>query len=117
MKKHWNTLSSLVSTRYQDLFKNNTKIFTCATGIGNDKLNFGLYEQAEIILDEFSAQQIELLKEETFISVSAYTNTWNNLLTTNEQTNMNLQIAIRAKERLGGKTTVTIGTPIITTEY
>jgi hypothetical protein len=112
----WKTLLPITESRLEDLFHKNTKIFTCATGNGSDKLNLGLSEQADKLLADFSAQTIESLKEETFISISAYTNTWNNAIATNNQ-NMNLQVAIRAKERLGGKTTVTIGTPIITTEY
>jgi hypothetical protein len=34
----------------------------------------------------------------------------------NQRDNMNLQIGIRS-ERLGGKTTIVVGTPIITIEY
>ncbi|OIJ21772.1 hypothetical protein BKP45_03485 [Anaerobacillus alkalidiazotrophicus] len=115
-EKQLDSLTSVVLFRHQDLFNKNTKIFTCATGNGSDKLNLGLGEQAELLLKEFSAQKIEALKEETFISISAYTNIWNSSLTTTEES-MNLQLAIRANERLGGETTVTIGTPIITTEY
>lgn len=115
-ENEWQLLSSKLKSRLDYLFQENTKIFTCATGNGSDKLNFDLNEQADSLLADFSAQAIEFLKEETFISISAYTNTWNNEISTNSQ-KMNLQIAIRSKERLGGKTTVTIGTPIITTEY
>ncbi|MCT8140121.1 YwmB family TATA-box binding protein [Anaerobacillus sp. CMMVII] len=116
-EKNWQYLSLTVQNRLEDLFQPNTKIFTCVSGNSSDKLNFGLKEKAEELLAEFSAQTIEFLKEETFISISAYTNTWNkNVISTNNE-NMNLQVAIREKEGLGGKTTVTIGTPIITTEY
>lgn len=115
-EKEWSLLSDVIESRLEELFTADTKIFTCVTGLSNDKLNFGLTEQADALLADFSAQTIEFLKEETFISISAYTNTWRNAITTNEQ-NMNLQVAIRAKQGLGGKTTVTIGTPIITTEY
>lgn len=109
-------LSPIILSRLEDLFLTNTKIFTCTTGNGNGKLNFGLEELTNNILAQFSAQKIEYLKEETFISVSAYTNIWDNSITTNEK-KMNLQIAIRANQRLGGRTTITIGTPIILTEY
>ncbi|RXJ02916.1 hypothetical protein DS745_04850 [Anaerobacillus alkaliphilus] len=112
----WQTLDWIIQNRLEDLFQNNTKIFTCVSGNSSDKLNFGFKKQADALLADFSAQTIESLKEETFISISAYTNIWNNSLTTNNQ-NMNLQVAIRATQGLGGKTTVTIGTPIITTEY
>lgn len=114
-EKQWNYFSQQIKDRLEDLFIDNSKFFTCATGIGNDKLNFGLLEQAEMLVAEFSAQTIEFLKEETFISISAYTNTWNSTVLTKNQ-DMNLQVAIRANG-LGGQTTITIGTPIITTEY
>lgn len=110
------TLSHLINSRHEDLFTSNTKYFTCVTGNINDKLNFGLNERMELLLNEFSATITEELNEETFISISAYNNTWNNFITTNGK-KMNLQVAIRDQQRLGGKTTVTIGTPIITTEY
>lgn len=113
----WQSLSPILSSRMNDLFQQDSKIFTCVTGNASDKLNLGLYEKAEILVNEFSGQKIEQLKEETFISVSAYTNVWNDAITTANDQNMNLQVAIREKERLGGARTVTIGTPIITTEY
>lgn len=110
------TLSAIILSRLEDLFLPNTKFFTCTTGNGSGKLNFDLEQQADRILDQFSAQKIEFLKEETFISVSAYTNTWKNLIKSNNK-KMNLQVAIRTNQQLGGQTTITIGTPIITTEY
>ena len=116
-EKDWQELSPVLNSRLEDLFQTNAKIFTCATGNASDKLKSSLYEKAEMLVNEFSGQKIEQLKEETFISVSAYTNVWNDAITTANDQNMNLQVAIREKERLGGETTVTIGTPIITTEY
>lgn len=109
-------ISPIILSRLEDLFFPNTKIFTCATGKGSGKLNLGLQQMAEGILAHFSAKKIEFLKEETFISVSAYTNIWNDFILTNNE-KMNLQVAIRTNQQLGGQTTITIGTPIITTEY
>lgn len=110
------SLSPIILSRLEDLFLTNTKIFTCTTGNGSGKLNFDLEQRADGLLAQFSAQKIEFLKEETFISVSAYTNIWNNTIITNNE-KMNLQVGIRTNQQLGGQTTYTIGTPIITIEY
>lgn len=104
-----------VKNRHSHLFRKNTKIFTSVTGTIHDKLNFGLNMKAEEILNNFSATKVEELNEETFISFSAYTTLWDTYIETNQK-KMNLQVALR-NDGMGGKTTITIGTPIITTEY
>jgi hypothetical protein len=67
------------------------------------------------LLDAFNAKEIEALKEESFISTSAYTPMFAERIETNKEA-MNLQLAIRT-EGLGGKTNIIVGTPIITIEY
>ncbi|MCA1032083.1 YwmB family TATA-box binding protein [Bacillus timonensis] len=98
-----------------DIFQDNPTIFTCIKGEINDKMESVLYSQVELLLEEFEAIPIESLSEETFASVSAYTEKWNNTIPTSKKS-MNIQIALR-KTGLGGKTTVVVGTPIITSEY
>lgn len=75
-----------------------------------------LYSQANELVRAFSGVSVEELKEETFVSLSAYTELWEQAIYTGHQHKMNLQVALRT-EGLGSKTTVTIGTPIITSEY
>ncbi len=104
-----------VKNRLSDLFRKDTKIFTGVTGIIHDKLNFGLSVKAEELLKKFSATKVEELNEETFISLSAYTELWDTYIITNQK-KMNLQVALR-NTGMGGETTITIGTPIITVEY
>lgn len=89
--------------------------FSCISGISDDRMKFGLYNEAHELVSSFSAVPIEELQEETFVSLSAYTALWDDAITT-AQDKMNLQIAVRT-DGLGGRTTVTIGTPIITSEY
>ncbi|MFE7063695.1 YwmB family TATA-box binding protein [Sutcliffiella sp. NPDC057660] len=93
----------------------NIEIFSCMTGDFSDKIEGGLQNTTNILLDAFSARVIEELNEDTFVSVSAYTELWNNVLPT-QHGKMNLQIGLR-KQGLGDKTTVIVGTPIITVEY
>ncbi|MFA9457643.1 YwmB family TATA-box binding protein [Halalkalibacter sp. AB-rgal2] len=72
--------------------------------------------QAYEWLEHLDAQAVEELVEEQFISLSAYQPEWGSgLMTGNEH--MNVQIALRDVEGMGARTRVTIGTPIITTEY
>ncbi|HWO98815.1 MAG TPA: YwmB family TATA-box binding protein, partial [Bacillus sp. (in: firmicutes)] len=67
------------------------------------------------LLNEFRAEPRESLVEESFVSMSAYTEMWEEALPT-EQHRMNLQIGMR-KMGMGGETTLVVGTPIITSEY
>lgn len=89
--------------------------FTCITGEFDDKMEGVLFDKAVRLLASFQAQPIESLREETFVSVSAYTEQWKTSLSVGQQ-QMNLQLALR-QDGLGARTTVVIGTPIITAEY
>ncbi|ARK32739.1 YwmB family TATA-box binding protein [Halalkalibacter krulwichiae] len=67
-------------------------------------------------IQQLGANEVEALIEEGFVSYSAFHSEWESHIET-AGTKMNIQLAIRENERLGAGTTVTIGTPIITTEY
>jgi hypothetical protein len=114
-KGDWNRFSESFSNRMNAFFKNNPTIYSCVEGRLSGTINFVLLQKASDILQSFSAVPIEQLKEKTFVSVSAYTNEWKTSIQTNEQ-EMNLQVALRAGQP-DGAVTVTIGTPIITSEY
>ncbi|TSB44740.1 YwmB family TATA-box binding protein [Alkalicoccobacillus porphyridii] len=75
-----------------------------------------LLEKAHSYMKTLDAEEVEFITEETFVSVSAYTTVWKDQMITAGKP-MNVQIALRADSALGTGTTVTIGTPIITTEY
>ncbi|MCD8509306.1 MAG: YwmB family TATA-box binding protein [Bacillus sp. (in: Bacteria)] len=69
------------------------------------------------IVNALSGKVVEGISEETFVSLSAHTNLWGQEINSNGQ-QMNLQVALRnISHGLGEETTVTIGTPLITTEY
>ncbi|ADU32283.1 YwmB family TATA-box binding protein [Evansella cellulosilytica] len=69
------------------------------------------------IVEAYSAEVVEQLEEETFVSLSAYTPLLDQQMETNGK-EMNLQVALRTIQTgMGEETTVTIGTPLITTEY
>ncbi|WP_180955096.1 YwmB family TATA-box binding protein [Peribacillus deserti] len=99
--------------RTNDIFRENPSIFTCIKGEINDKIGKVLSFYVNEMVDEFLAHEIESIKEENFVSVSAHSTEFNSFLMKDQ---MNLQLAMR-KEGLGGKTTFVVGTPIITFEY
>ena len=112
----WAQISPIFQERIDELFPTPTPVFTTVRGVSDSIGKSDLYETAKAYLEQLNAETIEGLKEETFVSLSAYNAKWNGSITTNGQ-QMNLQAALRQSSRLGGETTVTIGTPIITTEY
>ncbi|WP_102348260.1 YwmB family TATA-box binding protein [Bacillus sp. Marseille-P3661] len=110
----WGKYLPVFNEKIGKMFEKYPIIFSCVKGQTSDIMESVLYNQALTYLSDFAAEPIEALSEETFISVSAYTENWkNNIPEKNEE--MNIQIALR--EGLGGTTTVVIGTPIITSEY
>ncbi|WP_165820814.1 YwmB family TATA-box binding protein [Pueribacillus theae] len=110
-----NDAFSLFSTRTSELFSSNPSFFSCISGKINDTMVIALSKRAEQIIHKFDADFVEGIHEETFVSLSAYTELWQTSLETKEK-KMNLQIALRNK----GKNTpveVLIGTPILLNEY
>lgn len=111
----WEQFSEKYNQNIADIFRKNTTKFSCVRGELSDNMEGVLYQRAEKLLKEFSAIPVEAMKEETFVSVSAYTEKWNNAIPT-KNGNFNIQLALR-NQGLGGKINVAIGTPIITSEY
>lgn len=107
--------TDMYDKRYHKLFTSNPTIFSCVKGQFNDKIESVLSLKVRQLLDEFRAEPRESLVEESFVSMSAYTEMWEEALPT-EQHRMNLQIGMR-KMGMGGETTFVVGTPIITSEY
>jgi hypothetical protein len=111
----WQQISSNVTSTIHDVFLDNPTIFSCVKGQTSDTIESVLYAEASNILNELSATTIEELSEETFVSLSAYTEKWKHTVPT-ENGKINLQVALR-ETGMGGATSVVIGTPIITAEY
>lgn len=108
-------LQQQMSDRISDIFRGNPIFFSCMKGEFNDKMNKTLSKRMEQVLNAFQAKEIEGLKEETFMSTSAYTSMFAGSVETNGN-EMNLQIGMR-NQGLGGETTLVVGTPIVTIEY
>nr|WP_263324206.1 YwmB family TATA-box binding protein [Neobacillus sp. Marseille-Q6967] len=97
--------------RLSDIFRGKPTIFSCMKGSVSDKIDTALPSISKDLLNVFNATELEALKEEDFMSVSATSPMFSDSIE-----NMNLQIGLRS-EGLGARTTVVVGTPIITIEY
>jgi hypothetical protein len=118
--QHWNKntetfLNENLPGRIFDIFRGNATTFSCVVGEINDKIESALPVYKSKLLKAFNAREVEGLAEESFISSSAVSPLFDKTLS-NEH-DMNMQLGLRKTERLGAKTTVVVGTPIITIEY
>jgi hypothetical protein len=98
--------------RLADIFRGKPTLFSCIKGDTSDTIG---PQTVNNLLSIFNAKEIEALKEETFMSVSAHSPLFAEPIQ-NKKNNMNLQIGVR-QNGLGEKTTIVVGTPIITIEY
>lgn len=94
------------------LFTDKMTKFSCVTATLNGNMN-SLYF-FEKITEKLNVQTLTSTKENDFVTLSGYTEHWEQAIPAGDNP-MNLQLA--ARTGLGGETTITIGTPIITTEY
>lgn len=108
-------LNDALPSRLFDIFRGNTRTFSCIEGEINDKIKSALPVYKSELLEAFDAKEIEGLEEESFISVSAYSPLFDKSLSSEHD--MNMQLGLRKTDRLGAKTTLVVGTPIITIEY
>lgn len=113
----WNEESAAFFTRggfkdrLHDIFRGEPPIFSCITGIFDDRMDKALSQKASSIMKRLNANETEAIREKDFISISAFSP----MFTDTFENGMNVQIAVRST---GGKyAAVTVGTPIITIEY
>lgn len=115
IQSNWNKVNEYFNKKAFGIFGENVTTFACINGTLDDKMNVGLYQKLNELLNEFEANPVEQLREQNFLSVSAQTSVWEDFIPTNNG-EMNIQIALR-NDGMGDNTTVVIGTPIITSEY
>ncbi|WLD93141.1 YwmB family TATA-box binding protein [Alkalihalobacillus sp. AL-G] len=111
----WDSFKPEFRKKVQWFLGESPSIYTCVQGTDSGTIDIVLQKMAKQLVQSFNATTVEALYEETFLSLSAYTDQWKHSILTDQQ-KMNLQIGLRT-HGIGGKTTITIGTPIITTEY
>lgn len=103
--------SDQYKNRLNDIFHGIPTIFSCMKGEFGDKIDTSLPKTVNHLLTIFNAKEIEALKEDHFMSVTAQSPVFADSIK-----GRNLQIGVRSFG-LGAKTTVVVGTPIITIEY
>lgn len=108
-------LKNVLPNRLSDIFRGKATIFSCIKGEFNDNMETSLPNTVNKLLKAYGAKEIEGLKEETFISISAFSPLFEHSISTSDE-DINLQIGLRNKG-LGSVTTFVVGTPIITIEY
>ncbi|MDE5054154.1 YwmB family TATA-box binding protein [Niallia taxi] len=106
----WPAIYNLYKQKIEDY-----SVFYTIQGTAN--IDQSLYIEASKVMASFSGEEVQSLKEENFISLSAYTKRWENKLSIGNNEYMNLHIAYRATSQSTDQVDVTIGTPIITSEY
>jgi len=109
-KKKWSNISTL----YKSKIENGSVYYTVE---GTTRINEPIYEEATNLLKSFSGEKLQSLNEKNFVSVSAYTDRWNTKLPLGNNQFMNLHIVYRNSNDSNENIKVTIGTPIITSEY
>lgn len=109
------SVSKRTGNRITDIFRGKATTFSCIKGEFNDKIDKTLPLEIKHLLSAFKAKEVEALKEDAFISSSAYSTMFSEFVEAGEK-EINLQLGIR-NQGLGGKTTIVVGTPIITIEY
>ncbi|WP_407269317.1 YwmB family TATA-box binding protein [Radiobacillus sp. PE A8.2] len=106
------TYNQKINSLLQRVFTENLTKFSCFTSQPDGMMNSGyLFKK---LVDELNINTLSNIKENDFSVLSGYTPRWNSVIPISDEP-MNVQIASR--KGLGGKTTITIGTPIITNEY
>ncbi|WP_078544092.1 YwmB family TATA-box binding protein [Litchfieldia alkalitelluris] len=103
-----------VYSTYQTKFNDSEMFYTIRGTLNSESEN--LKKKAEQLLKGFNGELTEGLFEQDFISMSALADEIDAPVMKNAGHEMNLQIGLRANEA-SNLVDVTIGTPIITTEY
>lgn len=109
----WEKIRQKMEQEMAAVFSGGEQIFSCVRASGDDTMESGLLKKGEQLLQRLSAVPVEWMNEKTFVSISAYNAAWSDGLNSGSQ-KMNVQAALRNN---GNTTSVTLGTPIITTEY
>lgn len=110
-KQRWSEVSNLYKSKIEKF-----SVFYTVEGVTS--IDKPLLTEATGLLQMFSGESIQSLNEEGFVSLSAFTQRWKTKLPVGNGKYMNLHIAYRnTNDSSSNKTRVTIGTPIITSEY
>ncbi|EOR21447.1 MULTISPECIES: YwmB family TATA-box binding protein [Bacillaceae] len=115
VKGDWNESKwPRIFNMYKQKIENYSTFYTVQ---GTTDIEQPLYTEASELLVSFSGEELQSLNEDNFISLSAYTKRLETKLPLGDNQYMNLHIAYRLTNESADQVKVTIGTPIITSEY
>lgn len=97
------------------IFHENVTVFSCLFSELDGTIKGSVSASANRLLQMFQAKEVETLKEKNFVSTTSYSPLLSGSIQ-GETEQMNLQLGLR-NQGMGGKTTLVVGTPIITIEY
>jgi hypothetical protein len=110
--KRWSAgIQELVSEKVKS-----DSIYFTVRGTLKEVENHDLENAAKDLVAAFSGEVKEGLIESDFVSLSAYNKNWDLGIAINQEDDINLQVGLRNSGQ-SDSVNVTIGTPIITTEY
>lgn len=112
----WSQAKDQIISMQKTLFAEKAQLFGSVRGKTKAEDERHANKLSQTLVKRLKSTEVESLTEEDFIAVSAFRKDWPNTLVTGVH-EMNVQLAIRTNDDLTGRKTVTVGTPIITTEY
>jgi hypothetical protein len=101
--------------QFNKIFHEKVMIFSCLFSKLDGNMNESVSASVARLLQAFQAKEMETLKENNFVSTTSYSPLFSGAIQ-GETEQMNLQLGLR-NQGMGGKTTLVVGTPIITIEY
>jgi hypothetical protein len=104
-----------VYPNFNAIFHENVTVFSCLSSELDGNMNESVSASEARLLQAFQAKEMETLKEKNFVSTTSYSPLFSRAIQ-GETEQMNLQLGIRT-QGMGEKTTLVVGTPIITVEY
>ena len=108
-------VQNFIYPKFNVIFHGNVTVFSCLFSELDGNMNKSVSASANRLLQTFQAKEMETLKEKDFVSITSYSPLLSGSIQ-GETEQMNLQLGLR-NQGMGGKTTLVVGTPIITIEY
>ncbi|WP_428910087.1 YwmB family TATA-box binding protein [Niallia sp. Krafla_26] len=109
------SFSTIIFPTLDKIFHSNPTVFSCIYSELDGNMNESVSAHLTNLLHVFQAEELEMLREDNFVSATAYSPLFTESIKGHTE-EFNLQLGLR-NQGLGEKTTLVVGTPIITIEY
>jgi hypothetical protein len=114
-EKTKDSLRKQIYPKIDAIFHGKATVFSCVYSELDGNMYESVSNDVTKFLQTFQAEEIETLREDNFVSTTAYSPLFSESIN-GETEKFNFQIGLR-KQGLGEKTTLVVGTPILTIEY